>query len=486
MIPSRTSRLALTLCGALLAMAAPADARTLAESLAVAYETNPVLLARRAETRITDENVAQALSGWRPSVQVTASAGRLRQDQNYGDGDESRNRTSASLSINQPLYTGGRVSSSVDRSEFEVLASRGRLVDAEQTVLFDAVSAHVAVVRDMEILDLAISNVDRHQQELDALRTLRSVGDVTRTDVVLAEARLSRAIAQRAQAEADLEVSRERYERVVGLKPIDLEAPAPAESLPESLEAATRLAVEQHPIVATTLANMRAARSQVQAAKAELAPRLDLVGEVDNRSNDSFSGQNRSEAELRLELRVPLYQAGRASSQARQAIERLTFNLQSVNDARRQVLEGSAAAWQRLQAAMRSSEALDDEVGAAEQAYQNLRTEFLQGQRSIIEVLDAQRDLTDAQIRLAGARARVLTTSYELRQTIGTLTAAALSLPVDLYMPEEHYEEVRDQWWGWSDPYTEGGMAADMVDVMTPSFGDDAPQADPPLEDMAK
>ena len=295
-----------------------AQGETLSEALILAYINNPTLQAQRASLRATDEGVPQALSGWRPTVEIVSDGGVVTEDGDSTDA-ETRGRYSANLRVTQNLYSGGGTVADIERAEDTVLAERARLAATEQDVLFNAVQAYMNVFRDEAVLRLNINNEKVLARQLEATRDRFNVGEVTRTDVSQAEARLSRATADRIQAEGDLQISRGIYVQIVGQEPGKLSPPPDAKDLPTSRQESVAMAQDNNPSVRAAFFDERSARKNVSLVRSELLPRVDLVGEGGRSKNQSSTGTVRDSASFTAQLTVPLYQRGSVTSRVREA-----------------------------------------------------------------------------------------------------------------------------------------------------------------------
>ena len=298
-----------------------AAAETLEEALSAAYSNNPTLLAARARLRATDEGVSQALSGWRPTLSVDGDAGVEAERNNSTTADRGQHREQKSLTFNlgQSLYKGGRTIAATRAAENEVLAERGRLNGTEQKVLFAAVTAYMDVVRDQAVLELNISNEQVLRRQLQATRDRFEVGEITRTDVYQAEARLAGSTADRIKAEGNLEISRAAYRNVVGRAPGKLSRPGKNGELPATKEKAVKAALEGNWNLLAADFNARVGRDNVDEIKGELLPSLDLSGSA-SRSLNAAGEDSRSDSyKALLTLSVPLYQSGSVYSRLREA-----------------------------------------------------------------------------------------------------------------------------------------------------------------------
>jgi len=425
-------------------------AQSLEESLAKAYTTNPTLLAGQARLRATDEGVAQALSGWRPTVSLSGEATKGQFYSNSASINRGNVRTpvTTGLSLSQNLYRGGRTVHTTNRAENLVKGERARLTTTEQDVLAAAGTAYMDVVRDQAVLDLNVNNERVLQRQLEATRDRFQVGEVTRTDVAQAESRLQRAVSDRITAEGDLIKSRATYRNVVGDLPGTLKTAPPLSDLPASEEETVTLARDQSPTVIAARFDELAAEDQVRIVTGELLPTVDLEGTLERRDDSSFRGSRAEEASVTATLRVPLYQAGAVSSRVREAKETVSQRRKDLERVVRTSIESATRAWEALQTARSQIRAFTAEVRAAEIALEGVRQEAQVGSRTVLDVLDAEQELLDGRVSLVRAKRDEVVASFNLRAAIGTLTVDRLALNVNRYDVDSHYKSVRDKWFG--------------------------------------
>ena len=434
----------------LVLFAGAARAETLSDALSKAYQSNPTLLAQRAALRATDELVSQALSGWRPTVTFNGDVGKSKVDQDLGffATDETRTPRNYSLGFDQPLYRGGRTLAATEQAEFLVLSDRALLESVEQQVLFDAVTVYLDVLRDYAVLQLSRNNERVLERQLEAAQDRFEVGEVTRTDVAQAEARLSQALAERIEAEGQLIAARGAYQRVIGEMPAELIWPLPLQRLPGTEDLAREAARVAHPNIHAAIFIERAARSGVEAITGELLPEISLNATL-SRSDESSSRESTSEAvEIAASLTVPLYQSGAVYSRVREAKQRAAQRRIEVDESQRDVLEEVTRAWEALMTARAQITAFNAQVGASEVALEGVNEEALVGLRTTLDVLDAEQELFVARVNLVRAQHDEIVSAYWLKESIGELSAAVLGLPVALYDATGHYDEVRDKWFG--------------------------------------
>ena len=427
-----------------------AQAETLAEALAMAYMSNPTLLARRAQLRATDEGVPQALSGWRPRVTVSASVGRQDIESESTSGvrtDQKRNPLTGAVQATQSIYQGGRTTAQIRTAEENVQAQRALLVSTEQSVLLDAATSFVDTLRDEAVLELNVNNEQRLLRQHDATLNRFKVGELTRTDVAQSESRLAQAGAARHAAEGQLAITRAAYRRVIGQLPGRLSEPKPYR-MPRSRNDVLNTAGQANPNVLAAIFTERAARSDVRSIQGELLPDVSVVGSY-QRSQESSTGVKRQDVTgVTAQVTVPLYEAGSVTSRVRQARQTASQRLTQVEEARRSAIEQAARAFESLQTARARTEALLQQVRAAEIALDGVQQEQLVGTRTVLDVLDAEQELLNAQVELVRSRREEQVGSYQLLVAVGRFTAGDLGLPVQLYDYEAHYREVRGKWWG--------------------------------------
>ncbi|MFO0997510.1 MAG: TolC family outer membrane protein [Alphaproteobacteria bacterium] len=445
-----------------LAVGAPATAfaQSLEEALVQTYLTNPTIGAQRALLRATDEQVPRALGGWRPTVTFTADAGRVQesQSQNLFDqttaGTQSLNRwqRTYSLAVTQPLFRGFRTVAETERAEQRVNAERQRLSATEQLVFRDAVTAYLNVVRDEAVLDLNINNEQVLRKQLEATLDRFEVGEVTRTDVSQAEARLARSTAERIGSEGALETSRAIYQRIVGEMPVKLTEPPLPKDLPGNLQETITLASTNNPTVRAADFDQKAAQADVDLVFGELLPTVAFVGELrkDDNTIDTYSRDKSARALARLT--VPLYQAGTVEARVREAKQVAGQRRIQVDQARRQVVEDAISAWQDMTSAHAQVDAFTKQTEANRIALEGVEQEATAGLRTVLDVLDAEQELRDSRVSLVRARRDYVVGAYRVRYAVGSLTSAYLNLPVERYDPLKHYNEVRDKWIGTGVP----------------------------------
>lgn len=443
----------LGICG-VLGTTSTAGAETLQEALALAYANNPDLRSARANLRVVDEGVPQAKANWRPVVtsSLTIAGTAADSDTSGVSSSGSSIPRTASLSVTQPIYRGGRTAAGVRRAKSEVQAERSRMFTVEQTVILNSATAYVDVIRDGSVLKLQINNLARLQKQLEATRDRFAVGEVTRTDVAQAESRVARAQADLTQAEGNLTSSRVVYERVIGVVPGPLVQPEMASDLPRSLEEAVEFATGNNFSLVTAKFEELSAIERVTEIQGELLPTVDLVGQL-TRSDVSGSTQSEStSATLEAQVTIPIYQAGSVSSRVRAAKEEANRRRILVESARRSVVDTSARAYEAWATAVARTKSLGAEVDSAQIALEGVEQEATVGARTVLDVLDAEQELLDAQVGLVRAERDAFVASYQLLSTLGRLTALAQSLPVEIYDYDRHFTDIENKYYGTDVP----------------------------------
>jgi len=434
------------------AMAAPLD-----QILATTYATNPVLAAQRAQLRTADEGVPQALAGWRPTVTVNGSIGYgsyYATTTSYNTPETaSRNPRNGGITVTQPIYNGGRTVAATAQAEATVLAERAKLQATEQTVLLNAATAYLNVVRDEEVLALSVNNEQVLRRQLEATGERFRVGELTRTDFSQAEARLARAIADRIGAEGTLKTSRANYFNIVGASAERVTQPAIPNDLPARLDDATARALADNPSVAASDHTAVAAQEAIDTVFGELLPAVSLSGELNGSLDGSTVARNSDAYETTtqqvvLNLSVPLYEGGGTYARLRAAKQTAGQRRIEADQARRDAVETTSKAWEGLEAARAQVESYEAQVRASDIALAGVREESKVGSRTVLDVLNAEQELFEARVALARAQHDLLIAGFQLKAAVGQMTASGLALQVDRYDAVEHYETVRDKWIG--------------------------------------
>ncbi len=435
--------------------AGPAGAGTLTDALASAYWTNPDINVARAQTRIADEGLPIAKSALRPNVTASGSITRTTRDAfstTTGKSGTDTTDGAIGLSVTQDLFRGFRTKNAKLEADASILASRQALLNIIQDVLFDAAEAYMNVLRDQALLELRRTNVRFLDEQLKAAQDRFDVGENTRTDVAQTRARLSGAQANVSLAEANLNASRAVYRQVIGKEPGKL---APGYSfkrlLPGSLAKALESGQSRHPVILAAIHNSDAAAFAVKQVEGELLPTVSLEGSADRMFGIDNSNYTNS-ASITGRVRVPLYQGGGVSARVRQAKETHGLRQIEVDVRRAQIRAAVVSSWGQLDAANASIIAASAQVEASRIALNGVQEEQRVGQRTTLDVLDAQEELVDARANLVVAQRDSIVASFLLLSSSGLLSVDNLNLPVQRHDPVAHYEAVKDKWFGLRTP----------------------------------
>jgi TolC family type I secretion outer membrane protein len=435
--------------------AGPTFAQSLDEVLVQTYETNPRLQAQRAQLRSIDEQVSQAYARYRPNVAIVGSSEATQSELSSvetevgGTTDASQTlwTNRIALNLSQNIYEGGGTVARIDSAVRQVGQQRAVLQSTEQEIFLDAVTAYTDVVAAQRVVELAINNEERLERQRQATVDRFEVGEVTRTDVAQAEARLAGAVADRVRAEGELAQAIARFEAVVGFRPDDLTTRFAAITRPASLiEAQAR--AEKNPGLTAAEFAVDVALADVRVAQADLLPTVDLDGSVGYTDEPSDTIGSQTDARISATVTIPLYQTGAEYSRVRQQKQVVDQRRRELDDTRREVTQNVTEAWEGLQTAAAAARSFEEQVRANQIALEGVRTEAQVGARTVLDVLDAEQELFQAEVDLVDARATEVVALYTLEAAMGELTAEALGLGVEIYDPSAHYRTVRTQAFG--------------------------------------
>lgn len=437
-----------------LAMAPSASAESLKDALAATYRYNPQIDAERARLRGTDEEVARAMSGYRPIItgnadinyqnqKTTTNLGTINRSTNYPKG--------YSVDLVQPIFNGFQTTNAVRESEAFVRAGRETLRAVEQQVLLDAVTAYMDVIRDQAIVRLRENNVNVLARELKATKDRFAVGEVTRTDVAQSEARRALSISALDFAKANLKTSRANFERTVGHPAANLVEPAPnAPGLPESLDAAIASGNQENPNNIGALYREQAARSTVDRIRGELLPQIQLEASHGHRYDQSDGIDEVEATTVTGRLSVPIYEGGEVRARIRQAKQLHVAQLQEIEQFRTQTQNIVVSTWSQMTAARAQRQSDQAQVDANKTALAGVREEERVGQRTLLDVLNAEQELLNAEVQLVSTRRNLVVSTYSVVAAVGRLDALATGSVSQIYDPEVNYNDVRREWWSTS------------------------------------
>ncbi len=426
-------------------------AETISGALGKAYQFNSSLNSARAGVRVTDEGVAIAKSGYRPQIVATNSFSYASQS------GYQITTGSFGVAISQTLFDGFQTRNNVSAAEAQVRASNEGLRNTEQNILFNAAAAYMDVIRDRQIAALTERNVKSLAEQLRAARSRFDVGEGTRTDVAQADAARSAAVAQASAARAQAASSEAVYRQIVGENPGKLKAAGPVKGLPSSLETAFAQAASEHPAIRANQHLVDASGFAVKSAEGALLPQVTADAGVSTSNTGGYPVGNTNNgwndrASIGATLRIPIYQGGRVSATVRQRKESLGQARIEVDVSRDQVRAAVASAWSQYHAAAEGVQANRDLVAAAQLALNGVVEERNVGQRTTLDVLNAQANVISAQINQVATERDLVVASYAILSATGRLNIGRLGLNVASYKPEEHYEAVKDKWFGLRTP----------------------------------
>jgi outer membrane protein len=445
------------------------QAQTLTQALAETYNNNPQLLAQRALLRATDEQVPQALSFWRPTVNFTSQVGlntsslqtpptapslNLLTGESVSTTDRQHLLTRPNLlqfQANQPIFRGGRTVAQTRQAINTVESTRAQTLAVETSVFQAVAQAYLDVVRDQALVEVDQNNVDVLRKQLEATQDRFRVGEVTRTDVAQAESALAQAQGTLVAQVGTLEISRAEYVRAVGHPPGRLILPRERPALPATREEALSLAANNNFSVISAIFAELAARDNIDVVRGQLLPQISVVGSLSRSADQSatFKGAVLNSALISAQLTMPLYEGGAIYSQTRQAEQTVGQRRSQVDDARRAAVQTATQFWSTLQAGRASISSFAAAVRAAQIALEGTQQEALVGTRTVLDVLIANQQLLTTQSQLVTAQHDAALAEFNLAASVGRLIAPELKLPVRLYDMERHYKEVKDKWIGF-------------------------------------
>lgn len=451
------------------------QANTLKEALALAYQSNPALEAARANLRATDATVPLERADLLPNVSSTATYTEfLKQAQSPSSGPD--RSLGAQLSLSVPVYSGGANKNGLRAAETRVLAGRADLRGSESQLFSQIVAAYMDVIQNEALVGLATNNVEVLSTNLQATSDRFEIGDLTRTDVAQSESRLALARGDLRTAQSNLVRARENFIALVGAAPGELQAPPPLPGLPEEVDSAVDVALQDNPDIIGAKERAQAAGFDIRVASASRLPRVevfgnggitDTLGTVSSPIPGSSVDQRTTTAQAGVRATIPLFQGGRPAAQERQAQARSSAALEQIVSAERDVIaqvRSAFASWRAANAIIESNQAA---VSAAELSLEGVRAENTVGNRTILDILDAQQELFRAQVQLITARRNAYVAGFTLLAAMGHAEARDLGLEEfgPLYDPTVNYDRIRNNIWDWSrdpNPVTQSTRTVDI------------------------
>ncbi|WP_137156138.1 TolC family outer membrane protein [Rhizobium sp. FKL33] len=450
----KTALLAAIMAPAIVALSSAAWADSIFDAMAKAYENNPDLNAARAGLRATDEGVTIAKAGWRPQVSGFGQMTKTR----YSGADlkESTNSPdvlskSVGLTITQQVFDGFQTLNRVRAAESNVYSERANLKATEIQTLLSAAQSYANIARDQEIVSIRKQNLAFLREQVNAAKSRLEVGEGTKTDVSLAEAELAQAEGSLANADFQLKQSRAVYVQIVGDAPKSVRQAKPlSKTLPESIDDAVATGWREHPAVVAAMYAIDSAGFQVKTAEGALLPGVVVQGQVsaNDGHTDWSSLNNYNSSSVTARINVPIYQGGAEYGEIRQAKERLGQQQIQLDSVRLEVQRTIVASIAQFDAAKAMIEAGNVQLQAAQQALDGVLEERKVGQATTLDVLDYQARVLNAKESLASANRDAVVASFGAVAAMGHLTIETVGLKVARYEPEEHYNKVKDKWFG--------------------------------------
>jgi outer membrane protein len=461
--PGRLLRAALLASAGLTAIGgAPVRAETIGGALVKAYLTNPDINTQRAAVRVADEEVPKANAGYLPQVNATGNIGIERAQTSVisatgsglGSAEVTLKPRGYGIQANETVFNGNQTLNKIRSAESGVFGAREQLRNTEQATLLAGVTAYMDVLQDTAILDLDRNNVEVLKEQLRETRDRFTVGEVTRTDVAQAEASLASGQAIALQAEATLQGAIARYRQVVGDQPTTLAPVKPlSRPLPKTLPQAISIAQIENPVISASLHGVDAAQLQVKVAEGALYPTVGVSASVTNQYDASgIPGFHVLAGQITGNINIPIYEGGFDYASTRQAKESLSKQEIQTDSFRNQVRQAVIADWSNNQAQVGVVRAARASVSANEVALTGVREEAKVGQRTTLDVLNAQQALLQARTTLVQAERNQVVFSYTLLSDIGRLNIPTLGLSVAEYDPRVHFDQVKNKWIGLRTP----------------------------------
>jgi outer membrane protein len=459
-----TSVLGVVMC------ATPASAETLKQALDAAYRNNPNLDAERSRLRATDESVAIANSGYRPRISANGAINWTNTElSNDTPGVTPQivgptgnitaggiNRTAAyGVSVTQPIFNGFQTTNQVRIAKTGVLIGREALRDVERSVLVQAVAAYTDVIATKKVVRLQDQNLALMLKEQTVAKERLAFNELTNTDVAQSKARLANASVLVAAARADVKSALGAYRAVIGHEPGQLVDPPAPRNLPKSLAESLAIADQENPLVVSALHAEESARLSVELIRGRLLPSVSL-GANWGEEHNSQGVSNRRTTSVEGRVSAPLYEGGEVHAQVRQAKELHLSQIQMIKAVRSNVGQLVTTAWSQLEATRQRLELNKELIKASRASLDGVRREEKIGQRTLLDVLNAEQELREAQVGAVFGERNYLIASYALLSQIGRLEATLLALGDTVYDPSIHYDEVHRKWFGLTITHSDG------------------------------
>lgn len=431
------------------------------QALISTYNTSVTLRSKAKEVYQQAESVNQALAGWKPTVQATGTASHIYTDnqaQNRNNPPQNAFYTSplsGQVQVQQNLFSGWGTVAQTAQAEAAVFAKMADFNKAEQDVLVEAANAFLTLWLKEAVLQLNKKNVDLKSATLEQVRARSGVGELTLTDVAQAEAELAGSIAKRINAEADVLTARATYVRVVGEAPTNLTPPRDFlgfMEIPKARDDAIQQSLRNNPSIQNAWQASKSAEAAIDVAQASLLPSVD-ASIAGNQGLQGSNGDSRqASATFQVQLKIPIYQGGAEYSKVRSARQGYSKSKIDLASLRNQTIEATVQVWEKWQSAKDQIEQTKIQIEAQQLTLEGVRQEFMVGEKTTKDVLDAENNLLQAETNLVTAEQTYFLATYQLLAAMGTMTPRYLDLPVEPYPIQAQYEEIRQKWIGFGTP----------------------------------
>ena len=462
-----------------LGLSAPAAADTLRDALNGAYRTNPTLQAARAQQRAIDENVPLEKANGRPSADASISYVEFVKQSSANSTSPDRS-LSANLDLGVPIYSGGAVKNAVRAAENRVEAGQADLRGTESAIFSQTVAAYMDVIRGEALVGLNANQVDVLRVNTQATSDRFEIGDLTRTDVAQSQARQALAEGDLRSAQANLIAAREDYIRLTGMAPDNLQPPPPLPGLPATLDEAVATAVANNPDIIAARERAEASGFDIKTAGASRLPRVSVftgsdysntLGSLSIPGSTVSIPQSGLGVQAGVQVSVPIFQGGRPAALQRQAQARSAAAQEQVIGAERDVIAQVRSAWSSWQASTQIITSTQSAVDAATLSLEGVRAESTVGNRTILDILNAEQELVVARSQLVTARRNAYVAGFSLLAAMGKAEARDLGLGDDgpLYDPQINYDRVKNKWWDWERDPDPVAQSTRTVDIPAPT-----------------
>jgi outer membrane protein len=461
-----------------LGFSAPAAADTLRDALNGAYRTNPLLQGARAQQRANDENVPIEKAAGRPSADATVQYIEFVKQSSTSFTAPARS-LGVSANLGVPIYSGGAVKNAVKAAKTRVEAGQADLRGTESSIFSQTVAAYMDVIRGEALVELNANQVEVLTVNTQATSDRFEIGDLTRTDVAQSQARLALAQGDLRTAQANLISAREDYIRLTGMAPDDLQPPPPLPGLPSSPEEAVATALDSNPDLIAARERAKASGFDIDVAGASRLPRVSLftggdytnyLGTLGSPTPGVNLPQSSTGVQAGVQISVPIFQGGRPAALQRQAQARSAAAQENVIAAERDVIAQVRSAYSSWQAANQIIASTQSAVDAAALSLEGVRAENTVGNRTILDILNAEQELVVARSQLVTARRNAYVAGFSLLAAMGKAEARDLGLGDDgpLYDPQVNYDRVKDKWWDWDRDPDPVAQSTRTVDIPAP------------------